>query len=283
MPTLAVWSGTSRTATYLISHALKAGYDVRAIVRSASRFYHKVDKHDRLSALELPNAEDIETLRAHLDGADFLVVTMGIPYDEPTHLLQDAVHSSVAAIRLLVKGGSKQPKLLLLSSSSLSPMLDYSGKSTNPEVTKADMMRRFLRNYIFNNQYDDLERAQAYLEKQSSRLEYSVFMPGGLVDVTESEEELKKWKLSKTEVPADFISYQRLAAAMLGLIDGGMSEGRYVMPVPTSEVKMGFKDLESARANMAQFLKLDVLFPALKGGALAGIGLIAGIAIARSR
>ncbi|KAK3082193.1 hypothetical protein LTS18_013077 [Coniosporium uncinatum] len=283
MPTLAVWSGTSRTATYLIPNALEAGYKVRAIVRSTSRFYHKVDKHDRLSALELHDVNEIETLREHLDGADTVVITMGLPFDEPTTILQDAVQSCVAAIRLIIKDGGKQPKILLLSSSSLAPTLDYTGKSTNPDATKADLVRRFIRYQVFNYEYDDLERAQLYLEKQSSWLDYSVVMPGGLVDVPEPEEELRKWKFSTTKIPDGFISYQRLAAAMMGLIDGGMSEGKNVMPIPTTEVKMGFKDLESLRANMVQYLKVSVLLPALKGGTLVGIGLFAGLAIARSR
>jgi len=284
MPTLAVFNGTARLSTYLIPKALKAGYDVRAIVRSTSRFYHKVDKHDQLSAHELRDVSDVEPLQSQLKGVDVLVLAAGIPLDEPTTLQQDMVHSCVAAIRANIKDGSTPPSVLMLSSAPLSPLMDFEGTSTEPNAKKANLMAKFLRYQMLVHEYDDQERAMRYLEKQSSWLKFQFILPGGILDVSEPEEETVKWRLSTTEMAFDLvITYERLAGAMLGCIDGGLEQGRYVVPIPTSKVKAGFGDMETARANAWSWLKKAVVFPALKGGVMVGIGLVAGLVTARSR
>jgi len=284
MPTLAVFNGTARLSTYLIPKALKAGYDVRAIVRAPSRFYHKVDKHDRLSAHELRDVNDVETLQSHLKDVDILVLAVGVPLDEPTTLQQDMVHSCVAAIRANIEDGSKVPSILMLSSAPLSPLMDFEGTSTNPNAVKANLMARFLRYHMLVHEYDDQERAMRYLEKQSSWLKFQFILPGGILDVSEPEEETTKWRLSTTEMAFDLIiTYERLAGAMLGCMNGGLEQGTYVVPIATSKVKVSFGDMETARANAWSWVKKAVFVPGLKAGVLVGMGLVAGLVIARSR
>jgi putative NADH-flavin reductase len=74
--TIAVLNGTSRVNRHIIQQALANGQNVRAIVRSTSRFYAETAKHADLSAHEWSNFADLAALAPILDGVDVIYVAL---------------------------------------------------------------------------------------------------------------------------------------------------------------------------------------------------------------
>jgi putative NADH-flavin reductase len=74
--TIAVLNGTSRTISHLIPQALAKGDKVRALVRSASRFHSKTEKHENLSVHEWSNFSDVGHPVKILDGVDVVYVAL---------------------------------------------------------------------------------------------------------------------------------------------------------------------------------------------------------------
>lgn len=68
--TIAVLNATSRTFKHLVPQVLGKGHNVRAVVRSASRFLGQTKKHDGLSVHEWSDFSDLTTLATILDGVD---------------------------------------------------------------------------------------------------------------------------------------------------------------------------------------------------------------------
>lgn len=95
--------GIGLEATHL---ALTAGYDVRALARTASA----IKLHDvRLEKVpgDALNKQDVETA---LTGVDAVIVTLGVGLGEllkPVHLFSDATHVLIAAMK--DKGVARQP------------------------------------------------------------------------------------------------------------------------------------------------------------------------------
>jgi nucleoside-diphosphate-sugar epimerase len=284
MATIAVLNGTSRTANYLIPKALDDGLGVRAVVRSRARFESKIKKHDNLSAYELADFNDVQTLSKILQGVDVLFIAASSVGNEPTTLLQDIVQTCVAAIRTSCTEGKANIRIVLLSAAPVSPTISYSGPATE-HSTPAPMFVRFLRHYAINHHYDDLENAQNYLRRQSAWLGWTVVTPGMIVDVVESPNVDMDWKLSTTELPegSDAITYSRLAAAMLALARGETYLHAFVTPLPTSKVPVRLTDMKFNLTTMASGFASEVVLPGLIGALKLTLGIGIGIMLQRAR
>ena len=70
--TIVVLNGTSRTFKHLVPQALAKGHKVRAVVRSASRFFSQTKKQDHLSVHEWSDFSDLTTLATILNGVDVI-------------------------------------------------------------------------------------------------------------------------------------------------------------------------------------------------------------------
>ena len=275
MVTIACVNGTSRTFKYLVPQALAKGHKVKAIVRSTSRFREQTpEKHDNLSIHEWRDFRDIDTLTTILAGVDIVYVALGVNDNNRTYLNQDAVHAITAVLAKSLPGAS--------SAKSKTKIVALSSGSTLP---KGNGYKHgdFLDTYLLGNQYEDLRRTQAFLEKQSAWLDWIVVAPGMIVDAPEPESAATEFRLREEWHPEDPISYQRLAAAMLSVGDEkeGRWLGKYVSPQPTSKVVVRFRDLTSIRSIISFYFANTVapyLFRAVGFGLLGGaIGYVLGV------
>ena len=238
MPTIAVCNGTARTCKYIIDLALERGYNVKALVRSTSRFYSQTKKHDRLTAYEWSNLNDVDTLEGVLKDVSTLYVALGTNENVPTTMNKDCVESACAALtRSLPKGGQSPTKMVVLTSWGTHPLND----------NEDSIGGRFLSNHLLNEQFDDLRRTQRYLEKQKSWLQYVILTPGGIVDVEESAETRSKVRVAENEAAEGLISYGRLGTAMF---EAGENEGdeynhKYMTPNSTSKVSVSLGDFKT--------------------------------------
>lgn len=337
MPTIAIATGTSRTAKYLIPEGMAKGYRVKAIVRSAKRFEAMVQRHQHegldwnlLSVHRLADFNDAEQMAAVLRDVDVVYVTASTGVNQPTTVAQDVVIAVVAGIRAAQQQHEPykkiaSPKVVLLSAapiSPVSPVSKYARQQRRPqgdvtgegggakkdrreadqedgsqvnseeafepiatkEATTPEFVLRLLRNHLVNYGYDDLERAQNYLEMQSGWLDWCVVSSSMIVDVVESSEEIRKWKFSTTKLPSAPMSYARLADAMLSVADCSNSgqwdkKGLFLMPHATSTFKITYADCESRNATIKFFLVHRIAWPAVKVLAVLTAGIGVGIGI----
>ena len=235
--TIAVVNGTSRLAQAIVPQALGAGYQVKAIVRSAKRFSAVAGQHDQLSVHEIKDFNDVTAFRDVLHGVSTLYVAAAINSNVPTTVNQDIVQTTVAALQLesLANGTKISPtKIVLLSSHNV-----FSGKPSGG----------FPWNTILYYQFQDLIRTQVFLAKQSSWLKYTVVSAGGIVDVKETDVQTNEVKIQHGSPvhPDGLISYGRLAAAclMAGENSEGKWDGQYISAIPTSKVKFSITDLST--------------------------------------
>ena len=252
MPTIAVCNGTARCSRYIIDIALERGYNVKALVRSTSRFYAKTNKHERLSVHEWPDLNNVQSLQEILHGVSTFYVALGPPSNEPTTMNKDCVQSACAALRpSLSKDGRSSTKIVILAAYPVNPNFNFEGSIAHR-----------ISHQLLDNQYGDLEEALKYLRKQQSWLDYVALCPGGIVDVDEEADTKLEVRLVEEEQEPGFISYSRLSSAMF---DAGEAEGdkynhKYLVPIPTTKVKVSFKDFESARSVVSYFFRTRI-FP----------------------
>ncbi|MCJ1324508.1 hypothetical protein MMC10_001170 [Thelotrema lepadinum] len=252
MPTIAVCNGTARTSKYIIELALEKGYKVKALVRSTSRFYAKTKKRDGLTAHEWSNFDDIDTLEEILQGVSTFYIALNGPGNEPTTLNADCVHSACAALQRNLSKGSQSPtKIVILAAN-----------TTNPAIEEnKGVMVRFMHNNILNHQYDDLERAQKYLQKQKSWLRYVVICPAAIVDADEAASKRSEVELIEDKHLPSPMTYNRIGYAMFqaGEESSNKYDHKYMTPMPTTKVEVSFKDFESGRAIIGEYLRNKVL------------------------
>ncbi|MCJ1471748.1 hypothetical protein MMC13_000388 [Lambiella insularis] len=270
--TIAVINGTSRTFTHLIPQALNQGHKVRAIVRSASRFLAKTQKHDNLSVHEWSDFSDVAALGRILDGVDVIYVALASVSAEmrhPSFLNQDAL---VAICTVLYAGTAPSTrcstKVVLLSSTAVRP-----GGPGN-----------VIGETLLFHQLNDLRRAQSYLLGQSRWLDVVVMVPGMLLDSEDggaaTAREVRIKENSEDEGP---ISYARLAAGMQLAAADKKWVGKAVVPVPTgTKVPSGLKYMGSAVEVMRVAAWYEFLPWLLKRLALALVAGLVGFALGRN-
>lgn len=271
MPTIAVCNGTARTSKYIIEIALDRGYRVKALVRSASRFYAQTKKRDDLSAHEWSNYDDLETLEDILEDVSTVYVALSMPLGQSGTLNRDCIQSVCAVLRRKLPKGAKSPTNIVLLASG----------GTNPTVVGDHISS--VTNYLLFDQYGDLRLAQKYLEQQQSWLRWSTICPGAIVDVREATSQWTEVSLAQNEGPKGPISYARLATAMLEAGEGSSDKHnhKYLTPLPTTKVVTSLKDFESAREVLLHFFRSQILPAVFKGTLLgiacAGLGYFVGV------
>jgi len=276
MKTIAVLNGTSRTGRILVERALENGYQVKAIVRSARRFSTHISGHKNLVVEEFSDFKDITTLQRILLNTDVLVLIAGLPIDEPNFLVQDVVQSSVAAIRAnLWSTTAVKTRVVLMSAANISPAMD---RAKDPHPFPTSLIEKFGRDYVLKYTYQDLRRAQEYLFKQTSWLDFVVVAPGPIADVPDKDAELKQWRLSTTELPLQGpISYLRLASLMLSIAEEGKEfNHEVVLPIPTTPVANSLKDIESVKTLVLHWFKVNVFIPGFRGLTIFAVGIAVG-------
>ncbi|MCJ1310444.1 hypothetical protein MMC25_004108 [Agyrium rufum] len=257
MPTIACLNGTSRALVNLTTLALSQGYSVKALVRSKSRYHAKVPPQKNLTVHEYSASEDTAALAEILKDVDTVYIALtGPDINVQSNLNQDAVHAICGALvtGLFGPGARSQTKVVLLSAMPVAPQ--HKGK-------EGGLMMRIFEKKILNHQYDDLTRAQDFLRKQSSWLDWVSVTPGLIVDTVEGKEVETQFRLSLTDMPEGAISYRRLGAALLtaGAEDKeGEWVGKFVSPIATEKpVKMGWQGMETQRQLLKDVLSMKIL------------------------
>lgn len=274
--TFALLNASSRTSKYIIQHALEANINIRAIVRSVTRFGPEKYDNPLLKVHQLDDFQDVNALRDLLADVESVFITLAGSSDEKTTLYQDFVQTVVAAIRSLAVEQRKSPtatghieatdtNIVLLSSDILSPLLCDNAVIKSSTQLGLTPLQSFLRNHIVRHMYDDLSRAQKYLEKQSSWLDWTVVTPGQILDVTESPEITNEWTASSTQTPTTPISYNRLAAAMLSIAsDQPHWNHKFVSPLAKTPIRFRISDFSTLRSVLVLWLRSQILKPALQ-------------------
>src|ERR1700689_5491954 len=115
---LTILGATGATGTCLTSQALAAGHEVTAVVRDPARL--TVPAHPRLRTVTA-DVMDPASIAPAIEGADAVISAVGPRGTGPTTVIQDSVHSIIAAMdktgtrplpqvrRLLGPGLSRSP------------------------------------------------------------------------------------------------------------------------------------------------------------------------------
>jgi hypothetical protein len=180
---------------------------------------------------------------------------------QPTWLNEEIVTSVVTVLHDRISPGSRSPtKVILLAANTTRP--------GSPRVAIAEA--------VLGHQFNDLRAAQDHLMKQRGWLDYVFLGPGMIVDSESSKDEaaLKEVKLEEKGGPKGPISYARLATAMQ-LATGPQYNGKFVVPIPTTDVPSGLRYLDNPW-DLVRVMFTYKLLPFLSstlGIALVGAGL----------
>lgn len=284
--TIALLNASSRTSKYIIQHALAANINIRAIVRSATRFGTENCENQLLKVHQLDDFQDVDSLRDLLANVDTIFITLASSSHENTTLYQDVIQTVVAAIRSLAAEqqkspaaaghvGATDPFLVLLSSDILSPLLHDNAAIKSSTQHGLTPLQSFLRKHVVRYMYDDLSRAQDYLEKQSTWLDWTVVTPGQILDVAESPEANNEWTISSTQTPTTPISYNRLAAAMLSIASGQSHwNHKYVSPLANTPIRFQLSDFSTLRSVFLLWFRSQILKPVLRYSTIFMLGAL---------
>ena len=159
---LTIFGATGATGTCLTSQALAAGHEVTAVVRDPARL--TVPAHPRLRTVTA-DVMDPASIAPAIEGADAVISAVGPRGTGPTTVVQDSVHSIIAAMD---KTGTR--RLLQISGSIVvdqgeSPYMRY--------LVKPVARRTFLRHVCA-----DMRRAED--EIRASDLDWTIFRPPAL-------------------------------------------------------------------------------------------------------
>ena len=159
---LTILGATGATGTYLTSQALAVGHEVTAVVRDPARL--AVPAHPRLRTVTA-DVMDPASIAPAIEGADAVISAVGPRGTGPTTVVQDSVHSIIAAMdktgtrRLLQVSGS------IVADEGESPYLRY--------LIKPVARRTFLRHVCA-----DMRHAED--EIRDSSLDWTIFRPPAL-------------------------------------------------------------------------------------------------------
>jgi putative NADH-flavin reductase len=159
---LTILGATGATGTYLTSQALAAGHEVTAVVRDPAR--QPGPAHPRLRTVTA-DVMDPASIAPAIEGADAVISAVGPRGTGPTTVIQDSVHSIIAAMdktgtrRLLQVSGS------IVADEGESPYLRY--------LIKPVARRTFLRHVCA-----DMRRGEEQIH--DSDLDWTIFRPPAL-------------------------------------------------------------------------------------------------------
>jgi putative NADH-flavin reductase len=159
---LTILGATGATGTGLVGQALAAGHQITAVVRDPARL--TVPAHPRLRTVTA-DVMDPASIAPAIEGADAVISAVGPRGTGPTTVIQDSVHSIIAAMdktgtrRLLQVSGS------IVADEGESPYLRY--------LIKPVARRTFLRHV-----YADMRHAEDQI--RGSDLDWTIFRPPAL-------------------------------------------------------------------------------------------------------
>jgi putative NADH-flavin reductase len=159
---LTIFGATGGTGICLTSQALAAGHEVTAVVRDPARL--TVPAHPRLRIVTA-DVMDPASIAPAIEGADAVISAVGPRGTGPTTIIQDSVHSIIAAMdktgarRFLEVSGS------IVADEGESPYMRY--------LVKPVVRRTFLRHVCA-----DMRRGEE--EIRASDLDWTIFRPPAL-------------------------------------------------------------------------------------------------------
>jgi putative NADH-flavin reductase len=159
---LTIFGATGGTGICLTSQALAAGHEVTAVVREPARL--TVPAHPRLRIVTA-DVMDPASIAPAIEGADAVISAVGPRGTGPTTIIQDSVHSIIAAMdktgarRFLEVSGS------IVADEGESPYMRY--------LVKPVVRRTFLRHVCA-----DMRRGEE--EIRASDLDWTIFRPPAL-------------------------------------------------------------------------------------------------------
>jgi putative NADH-flavin reductase len=165
---LTILGATGATGTCLTSQALAAGHEVTAVVRDPARL--AVADHPRLRTVTA-DVMDPASIAPAIEGADAVISAVGPRGTGPTTVVQDSVHSIIAAMdktgtrRLLQISGS------IVADEGESPYMRY--------LVKPVVRRTFLRHVCA-----DMRNGEG--EIRASDLDWTIFRPPALTGKAEN-------------------------------------------------------------------------------------------------
>jgi putative NADH-flavin reductase len=143
--------------------ALTAGYDVRALARSAAAIPLSNSKLEKVQGDAL-NQQDVE---AALAGVDVVIVTLGVSLGElikPVHLFSDATRVLIAAMK----------------DKSVSRLICVTGFGAGDSRASIRFLQRVPFQIVFGRAYDDKTRQEKLIEE--SGLDWTIARPGVLLN-----------------------------------------------------------------------------------------------------
>ena len=143
--------------------ALTAGYDVRALARSAASIPLSNSKLEKVQGDAL-NQQDVE---AALAGVDAVIVTLGVSLGElikPVHLFSDATRVFIAAMK----------------DKRVSRLICVTGFGAGDSRPRIDFLQRVPFQIVFGRAYDD-KSLQEQMIKESG-LDWTIARPGVLLN-----------------------------------------------------------------------------------------------------
>jgi putative NADH-flavin reductase len=159
---LTILGATGATGTSLTSQALAAGHEVTAVVRDPARL--AVPAHPRLRTVTA-DVMDPASIAPAIEGADAVLSAVGPRGTGPTTVIQDSVHSIIAAMD---KTGTR--RLLEVSGSIVA---DEGESAYMRYLVKPVARRTFLRHVCA-----DMRRSED--EIRGSDLDWTIFRPPAL-------------------------------------------------------------------------------------------------------
>lgn len=141
--------------------ALEAGYDVRALARSAGAIGLSNSKLEKVRGDALNN-QDVE---AALAGVDAVIVTLGVGLGElfrPVHLFSDAIRVLIGAIK----------------TQAVNRLICVTGFGAGDSRASLSCLQRILIQIIFGHAYDDKSRQEQLIKE--SPLDWTIVRPGVL-------------------------------------------------------------------------------------------------------
>jgi hypothetical protein len=227
MRTIAVLGATGQTGQELVKLLLTRHTDCKLHVyaRNADSLYSKIPslRSAQHAKVFIGSLDDVTFMQGVLQDVDVIISTIASNQNSPgCDVVTRASYSIVKALEAEAARTSSSPsqpdrdtrkvalpRLVLLSSVTLNPR------------RMAEIGDSFGYKFVytaFRNVYDDLKRAIAYLEQQSSLLELVLAEPGGLIHRPATGIELVP-----DEMGSEFVPYPDFADAMIqmGLAESG--------------------------------------------------------------
>ncbi|KAL0490070.1 averufin oxidase-like protein [Acrasis kona] len=251
---LAILNATSRTANHIISQGLEQGHEIHAAVRSVSaERFKKSHRGKSIIVHEFDDFNNVDQVYKLVKDVDCIFIVASPTDNKLTFLVEHIVHTVVAALRRKSGASRCTTRVILLTSTTVSPFV------RNEKRVFQKIIFHIMRNYLNYEPYNDLQRADEYLKKQSDWLDFIIFNPGMLIDPASDANQrsaTSAYSLSTNTVSDGAITYKMLAHAMLSTASGKEELiGKNVHPIVDVQPKVEFQDLDSLKKLISDFSK----------------------------